>query len=181
VKVQISGKFTPDDPVVLNVRRAIQACGVDVTHPMSDAFIAEVNGVHYTFDPSETSIASVERSLFEAIRNCDLHVLANGLVAHPGLIGQSAAIETAFAICCRKPVMCIAPPRFSDAVPAIPKAILLSNLEMFKVVNILESSTEVLASELRSSAREMPYVISEDQENNLRSFIGGYLDEFEEK
>lgn len=72
VSTQISGKYTPQDPIVLHVRHSLLRAKIDVRYPQASEFVAVRNGVHYTFDPDITPVADVERDLVQINSRVDI-------------------------------------------------------------------------------------------------------------
>ena len=181
---QISGKYSHESTLVLTARRNLVAAGISVRHPMSSQFISEVDGVAYTFDVYEKSIAEVEADLFRCIAACSFHTLCNRTPDHGGYIGHSASIETSAALLHSKPVVALSGKlSFGQSVQTRLAEILERNSERFATFDFCQAPPQ--STDIEAILRIKPRYELEDSDSryiealiasHLRGFSSGVAD-----
>ncbi|TSC72624.1 MAG: hypothetical protein G01um101438_341 [Parcubacteria group bacterium Gr01-1014_38] len=147
MKTQMSGKFSKRDRGIFNLKRRLVAAGIEVQFPFSDKIVGEYQGTPVTFMPTaDQSFYDVELAFFAAIRTNPVHIVHNKHGRHRGYIGESASIETAYAILHAKPIILLHPPMLSDKVPLSVRKLIEENRKSLFVARIdLFSSDRLIA------------------------------------
>lgn len=180
MRTQVSAKYTIGDDLVFKVRRALTAAGVEVVAPASNEFVAEVNGVGYTFDPDHVSIAEIEEALFQSIAVCSFHTICNATSSQPGYLGRSAAIESAFAIRSGRPALRIEESViFGSEVPSLAREVVSDHLGGIPVIALLGVEPEELRSLLADLAsRPVDYDADDSVWSEVDKLVGEHLMSF---
>ena len=118
LRTQVSGRYSPDNPGVFELRQRLVAMGMDVRFPAGDSIVEYVEGFAIT-TPEERAVAfhDTELAFLDSIRKCDLHIVYNLWASEEGYIGESTAVETIRAMSRGVPTVWLRPPgRFSPSM-----------------------------------------------------------------
>lgn len=161
---QIGGKYHKDDDRLFRLKKILQAADVSVSHPIADRIVYSQDGQGYAFDPSKTSFHDVETDYYNSIATSDFHTVNNVFLSNEGYIGESAALEMAYAMLYRRPIVIMHPPRFKQGLDTVLEDILKNRQSKFEVRNMHSLEPEAvraLCSDLRG--RSIDYVISPNE------------------
>lgn len=116
---QISGKYGPENLGVFALKRQLVAAGASVRHPIGDSILEYSVGFTIT-DPIEATrpFHEAERGFLAEIRDSSFHIVYDIFGDLDGYMGESTAIETAYALAHDKPLILLRSPRiYSDTLP----------------------------------------------------------------
>lgn len=118
IRTQISSKYSPDNHGLFPFKQLLKAAGVEVSYPVGDSIIEYSLGFAITVDQERSvSFPLTEIDFLESIRHSNVQVTYNVHGANEGYLGESTAIETAYALQCNVPVVLVRPiTSFSDSL-----------------------------------------------------------------
>lgn len=170
--------MSPDDPRVLRVRDQLVMAGIEVDQPTSSHFVFEQDGVGFTFDPSQTSIAEVEQSLFRSIRSNDFHVVVPGYMNDDLYVGRSTVTEFAWAVRHRRPVIATNQFLLSPALPSVCREVIEFSRDSITYVDIMKSDRDGLATAAHRASCRRSRALPVQLISELDAFVATYLEGF---
>lgn len=157
IKTQISGKFSNEDDGVFQLKKKLERAGITVEFPFGDMIVATYKGVPVTFKPTKKrSFYNVELAFFAAIKTNPVHVVHNKHEERCGYIGESASIETAYALLHAKPIVMLYSPVFSEKVPECVQKLLRLNEGGFFIARIDTFTDKKLLASVADAAGNVP-------------------------
>lgn len=141
---QIGGKYHQDDDGLFRLKKKLQSIGVAVSHPIADQIVYSDNGQGFAFDPTKTSFFEVETDYYNSIAASDLHTVNNTFLANKGYVGESAALEMAYAMSYQRPIVVMYPLRLKEGLENALKRLLLRRESLVEVRNMHEMESEAV-------------------------------------
>lgn len=147
LRTQISGKYSPDNTGVFALKRQLVEAGLEVKFPVGDAIIEYILGFAVTV-PHEIEVPfhTTEVKFFREIKRNDLQITYDVHCENDGYVGESTAIETAYALLCNKPIIMLRPPTNYSATLA---QSIQEIIERYKGVMITASVDQMPVDQLR--------------------------------
>lgn len=133
---QIGGKYHKDDDSLFHLKEILRSAGIAVSHPIADRIMYSNNGQGFAFDPAQMSFYEVEKDYYDSIASSDFHTVNNVFLEDKGYVGESAALEMAYAMTHHKPVVIMYPIHLKDSLDGGLKKILLERVDRIEVHNM---------------------------------------------
>ena len=163
LSTQIGGKYTPANTLIFPIKKNLQEAGVHVSHPLEDRFVYADDHVTLAFNPAKRSFADVERDYYNSIAVSDFHTVCNSLNGNLGYVGDSAALEVAYAIRHSRPVIFQYPPEWKIGLNPVLMQILAARRALFHVVDLMTEAESLLAKLLEVSSSRHSYEMRADE------------------
>lgn len=147
LRTQVSGKYSPDNTGVFALKRQLAEAGLEVMFPVGDEIIEYSLGFAITAPhEAEVPFHTTEVKFFREIKANDLQITYDLHCDNEGYVGESTAIETAYALLCNKPIVMVRPPTNYSATlaPSIQEII-----ERYKEAMVTASIDQMPTSQLR--------------------------------
>lgn len=154
LKTQISGRYNYDNPGLFELKKLIAATGADIAFPVGNEILRHEYGFATTVPDEDVSpFWLTETAFLLATQSCDVHVTYNMRGHEEGYIGESTAVETAYALAIGKPTILVRPIRgFSEFVSPVARHQLERHADLVHVIPLdLLNPAEVDAA-LRTTA-----------------------------
>lgn len=137
-RTQISGKYSPDNPGVFEMKRQLVEAGVDVRFPVGDEIIEYSLGFAITVPhEAEVPFHGTQVKFFREIRDNHLQITYDVYGELDGYVGESTGIETAYALVCNKPIILLRPPvAYSATLPPQIRALIERYLDGMVIATI---------------------------------------------
>ena len=157
IKTQISGKFSAEDNGMFLLKRKLEQAGITVEFPFGDKIVGIYKNIPVTFVPTKKrSFYDVELAFFAAIRTNLVHIVHNKHEKRLGYIGESASIESAYAVLHRKPIILLYHPKFSNQVPQCVRKLMRQNIDKLFVARLDMLSGNRLAAFVTEAVGNFP-------------------------
>lgn len=149
LRTQISGRYNYDNLRLFEFKKSVQAAGVRVTFPVGDAILKHEYGfASTTSGEGAVPFWLTETKFLQDIQDCDVQITYNLRNNEDGYVGESTAVETAFALVLEKPTIILRPiTSFSPRVPGYIRDLLLTSTAM-PVLPLDRLSRDELRTEL---------------------------------
>jgi hypothetical protein len=148
LRTQISGKYSPDNTGVFALKRQLTEAGLEVKFPVGDEIIEYSLGFAITVPhEAEVPFHTTEVNFFREVKANHLQVTYDVHCDNDGYVGESTAIETAYALLYNKPVIMVRPPTNYSAflAPSIQEII-----ERYKQKMVTASIDQMPIDQMRS-------------------------------
>jgi hypothetical protein len=123
LKTQISGKYSPDNLELFAFKKRVQETGAVVSYPAGDSIISYPQGFAITVPKEgEVPFHDTEVDFLVEIGKSDIQITYNRCGSRDGYLGESTAVETAWAMMLQKPVVLVGP--ITETSPDISPAVL---------------------------------------------------------
>jgi len=179
---QIGGKYHKDDNSLFRLKKILQSARVVVSHPIADQILYSNKGQGFAFDPTKTSFYEVETDYYNSIATSDFHTVNNTFLSYRGYIGESAALEMAYAMSHHKPIIVMYPLRLKDSLDTALENLLLSRENCIKVHDMHELSLDAVKDVcLAAYGRTIDYGLTADEEDFIADRVKRLFAEIEKK
>lgn len=170
LRTQISGKYSPDNTGLFALKRQLAEAGVEIKFPVGDRIIEYSLGFAITVPhEAEVRFYTTEVNFFREVKANHFQVTYSIHGDNHGYIGESTAIETAYALLYNKPIILVCPPtNYSNSLaPSIREIIECYKHEMI-VASIGQMPTEQLRRFLRQVAGlQIEYKLTDDEKETI--------------
>lgn len=110
LRTQISGRYNFDNLSLFDFKARVESAGVCVTFPVGNAILKHEYGFASTVaGEGDTPYWLTEANFLQDILECDLQITFNLRDNDPGYVGESTAVETAYALALGKPTVLVRP------------------------------------------------------------------------
>jgi hypothetical protein len=145
-RVQISGKYSPDNQGLFLLRRRLVDAGIIVQFPRGDTIIDYPYKFAITIpEEAEVPFYKTQIEFFREIRQNHIQITFDIYDDLDGYVGESTGIETAYALSCNKPILMLVPPEIYSRM--LPKRI-QNLIEVHKSQIVIQDIREMTNSEL---------------------------------
>ena len=175
---QIGGKYHKDDNSLFRLKKMLQSVGIAVSHPIADQIVYSDNGQGFAFDPTKMSFYEVEADYYNSIATSDFHTVNNTFLADKGYVGESAALEMAYAMSHQRPIVVMYPLRLKEGLDDTLKSLLLQRENLIEVRNMHDMASGVIRNTcIDLGGRAVDYGLTKDEENfvigNVKRLFAG--------
>jgi hypothetical protein len=145
---QVSAKYSPDNFGLFPFKKHLESAGFEVAYPVGDAIIEYTLGFAVT-TPAEREVPFhlTELDFLRTIGRSDVQIMYNIWGAKDGYVGESTAVETAFALMIGKPVVALR--EMASYSPDLAPEV-IDILEAHRRVMLVEPLDKIPAAETRS-------------------------------
>jgi hypothetical protein len=174
---QIGGKYHRDDRSVFVLKRRLQDVSIAVSHPIADEIVALDQDHGYAFDPTIQSFYDVEKDYYHSIATSDFHVVCNRFCSELGYLGDSVALEIAYAMLWQRPIILLYPPRPKPGLDPYILRLLTPRFDLMNELDVLTIETEVTVGLVRQVVgQKVDYDVSPADASGINERVGCLLD-----
>ncbi|MCC2630689.1 MAG: hypothetical protein K0S38_498 [Candidatus Paceibacter sp.] len=118
LSTQLSSKYSPDNMPLFKFKELLLRAGLTIDFPVGATIIEYKEEFAITVTgEGQTPFQETQQSFFDCVKSNPLHLVYNIYGSIDGYIGESATVETAYALVCKKPVVLIRNMLFGPKAP----------------------------------------------------------------
>lgn len=170
MRTQISGKYSPDNTGVFALKRQLTEAGLEVKFPVGNEIIEYSLGFAITVPhEAEVPFHTTEVNFFREVKANHLQVTYDVHCDNEGYVGESTAIETAYALLYDKPIVLVRrPTNYSVSLAPSIREIIERHKRKMVVASIDQMPTDQLRSFLQQvAAQRVEYGLTDDEKETI--------------